>query len=74
MTSVKILVDIVNPDLVPGPARSVQNDINTAAKNAAQSIGSFATHTRQSLADPAPAGELKVNLDGTITVGGNTVL
>jgi hypothetical protein len=73
MTNVKIVVDIVNSALVPGPAQGVQNDINNAAKAAAQSIGSFATHTRQSLADPAPQGELKINLDGSITIGGNKV-
>jgi hypothetical protein len=70
MTSINIVVDILNPDIAPLPARGVQNDINNAARAAAQSIGSYATHLRQSMADPAPSGELKINLDGSITVGG----
>lgn len=74
MTDIKIVVDILNPDIAPPPARGAQQDINNAAKDAAQSIGSYATHYRQSMADPAPSGELKINHDGSITVGGKKVM
>lgn len=74
MTNIKIVVDILNPDIAPPPARGAQEAINNAAKDAAHSIGSYATHYRQSMADPAPAGELKINLDGSITVGGKKVM
>lgn len=73
MTEIKIVVDVLNPALAPPVARQAQEDINNAAKEAAQSIGAFSTHYRQSMADPAPGGELKVNLDGSITIGGQRV-
>jgi hypothetical protein len=74
MTGIKIVVDILNPNILPLPAQAVQNDINNAAKAAAQSIGSYATSFRQSVADPPPGGELKINIGGSITVGGKTVM
>lgn len=76
MTDVEIVVDILNPDVAaPRPARGVQNDdINDATEAAAQSIESDATTLRRSVADPPPSGELRINLDGSITVGGRDVM
>lgn len=74
MTDIKVVVDILNPDIAPPPARPAQVMVNNAAIGAAQSVGAgYMTHHRQSMADPAPAGELRINLDGTISIGGTVV-
>lgn len=74
ITDLKIVVDIVDVNLIAGPLQGAQNMINDAAKGAAQSLGvGFATHYRKSLADPRPSGELKINVDRSITIGGQRV-
>jgi hypothetical protein len=74
MRDISIVVDILNPDIAPAPARQAQEDINNAAKNAANTFGvGYAVHYRQSMADPPPEGELRINLDGSITIGGRRI-
>lgn len=75
MSDIRVVIDILNPDLVAPFLRPAQIALNNAAKVAAGNIQSgYATSTRQSLADPSPSGEMKIQLDGSITVGGRTVM
>ena len=74
MGNIKIVVDILDPSVAPAAAQQAQILINNAAKNAAQSIGrGYAVHYRHEMADPPPAGTLRIEYDGTISVGGVAV-
>jgi len=68
MTDIKIVLYLLNPEVAPASTRAVQNNINDDAKLTAQNIGGFGTSWRQSMADPAPGGEMMILGDGTITV------